>query len=75
VVGSIRNALMLDQARQFAEREKFLHDVTSHIRNSASIQSILETTATELGRAFGARRASIYVGEAKTSPNTEPAKE
>jgi sensor domain CHASE-containing protein/GAF domain-containing protein len=75
VVGSIRNALMLDQARQFAEREKFLHDVTSHIRNSASIQSILETTATELGRAFGARRASIFVGEAKTSPSTEPAKE
>jgi GAF domain-containing protein/HAMP domain-containing protein len=75
VVGSIRNALMLDQARQFAEREKFLHEVTSRIRNSASIQSILETTATELGRALGARRASIFVGEAKTSPGTGPAKE
>jgi GAF domain-containing protein len=62
VAGSIRNVLLLNQTRQYAERERMLHEVTSRIRNSASIQSILETTANELGRALGARRASIHVG-------------
>ncbi len=68
VAGSIRNALLLKQTRQFAERERMLHLVTSRIRNSASIQSILETTAVELGRALGARRASVQVGENTSLP-------
>jgi GAF domain-containing protein/HAMP domain-containing protein len=68
VAGSIHNVMLLNQTRLSAERERKLHEVASRIRNSASIQSILETSAVELGRALGARRASIQVGDVDPQP-------
>jgi GAF domain-containing protein/HAMP domain-containing protein len=75
VAGSIRNALLLNQTRQYAERQRMLHEVASRIRNSASIQTILETTAVELGKALRARKATVQVGMSavrlKSSPESE----
>ncbi len=58
----IRNVNLLGAARQQAERERLLYDVTSQIRRSADMHAILESTASELGRLLGARRAHITLG-------------
>lgn len=63
----IANARLLDQIRRQAERERVLYDVTSKIRRSTDVQTILATTASELTKAIGARGTQI-----KLSVQTEP---
>ncbi|MBI5965400.1 MAG: GAF domain-containing protein [Chloroflexi bacterium] len=57
----IANARLLEQIRLQAERERVIFEVTSKIRRSTDIQSILMTTASELTRITGARYAKIQV--------------
>jgi sigma-B regulation protein RsbU (phosphoserine phosphatase) len=57
----IANARLLEQIRAQAERERQLYDVTSKIRRSTDIQTILETTGNELMRVVGARSARIRI--------------
>jgi len=62
VAVSIRNTRLLEQTRRQAQHERLLHETTSKIRSSVDIQRILETTAKEISRAIGARRAHIEIG-------------
>ncbi len=64
----IANARLLEQIRQQAERERLLYEITSRIRRSTDMKTILATTASELTKAVGARRTQIRVGLA---PQTE----
>ena len=64
----IANARLLQQVRRQAERERMLYEVTSRIRRSTNIQTILSTTADELTKAIGARHAKVQV---KVSDNLE----
>jgi len=57
----IANARLLEQVRAQAERERVLFEITGKIRRAPDIQSILATTASELTRVVGARRAQIKV--------------
>ena len=61
VAVSIRNASLLENTRRQAERERQLFEITSKIRRSADIQTVLKTTVRELSTALGARRAHIAV--------------
>ncbi len=63
----IANARLLEQIRLQAERERVIYEVTSKIRRSTDIQSILMTTASELTRITGARYAKIQVKPIKDS--------
>jgi GAF domain-containing protein len=56
-----RNTQLLETTRQKAERERLLFDITSKIRRSTDIKSILQTTASEIGIALDARRAHIEI--------------
>lgn len=67
VAVSIRNASLLENSLHQAERERQLFEITSKIRRSTDIQSVLQTTVKELSTALGARRATIAV----TPPETE----
>jgi transcriptional regulator with GAF, ATPase, and Fis domain len=58
---SIRNASLLENTRRQAERERQLFEITSKIRHSTDVQSVLKTTVRELSTALGARRAHIAV--------------
>jgi GAF domain-containing protein len=58
----IANARLVDQIRRQAERERLLHEISSKIRRSTDMQSILSTTIQELRRATGARRTQIELG-------------
>jgi GAF domain-containing protein/HAMP domain-containing protein len=55
----IANARLLEQIRLQAERERLIYEVTSRIRRSTDIQSILVSTASEITRITGARYARI----------------
>lgn len=57
----IANARLLAQVRAQAERERALFEITGKIRRATDIQSILATTAGELTKVVGARRAEIKV--------------
>jgi GAF domain-containing protein len=57
----IANARLLDQVRAQAERDRLVYEVTSKIRRSTNIQSILTTTASELTKAVGARSTEIKI--------------
>ncbi|MBI3739006.1 MAG: GAF domain-containing protein, partial [Chloroflexi bacterium] len=57
----IANARLLEQIRSQAERERALYEITSKIRRSTDIQTILATTASELTKAVGARRTQIKI--------------
>ena len=69
----IANARLLEQVRRQAERERMLYAVTSKIRRSTNIRTILETTAGELSKAVGARRAQVKIAlddkSEKNAPN------
>jgi GAF domain-containing protein len=62
----IANARLVDQIRKQAERERLLHEISSKIRRSTDMQTILSTTIQELRRATGARRTQIELGVSGT---------
>ena len=57
----IANARLLEQLRAQAERERVIYEITSKIRRSTNVETILETTASELTKAVGARHARIRI--------------
>ena len=67
----IANARLVEQIRKQAGRERMLYEITSKIRRSTDMQTILSTTVTELSRATGAKKTQITIG----IPNeSQPAK-
>jgi GAF domain-containing protein len=57
----IANARLLEQLRAQAERERAIYEITSKIRRSTNMETILSTTASELTKAVGARHARIRI--------------
>jgi GAF domain-containing protein/HAMP domain-containing protein len=57
----IANARLVEQIRIQAERDRLIYEVTSKIRRSTDIQSIMIATANELTRLTGARYAKIQI--------------
>ncbi len=57
----IANARLIEQVRRQVDRERLLYDVTSKIRRSTDMQTIMTSTATELSKALGARRTQIKI--------------
>jgi GAF domain-containing protein len=76
----ISNARLIDQVRRQVDHERMLFEVTSKIRRSTDMQTIMATTTGELSKVLGARRAEIKIGLKETQPqasheeiNTAPA--
>ena len=57
----IANARLLQRVRRQAERERMLREITSKIRRSTDVKTILATTAKELTNAIGAQHAQVRV--------------
>ncbi len=58
----IANARLVGHIRKQAERERLLYEITSKIRRSTDIQTILSTTINEISRVTGAEKTRISVG-------------
>jgi putative methionine-R-sulfoxide reductase with GAF domain len=65
--GVVANIRLVNQVRQQVTRERQLFDVTSKIRYSVDMDTILETSAKEIARVLGARRASIHISAGKAT--------
>jgi GAF domain-containing protein/HAMP domain-containing protein len=57
----IANARLVEQIRVQAERDRLIYEVTSRIRRSTDIQSIMIATTNELTRLTGAHYAKIQI--------------
>jgi GAF domain-containing protein len=78
ILGTLAGSLagIIINAR-LAERQQSLFEITNKIRQSVDVETILETTATELAKALQARRARVEVGgelvDSPDSSNGNPA--
>lgn len=59
--GVIANIRLVNQVRQQVVRERQLFEVTSRIRESVDLETILRTSTQEICRVLGARKASIQI--------------
>jgi GAF domain-containing protein len=59
---AIQNARSYEEARRRAERERIIREVTTRIWASPDLESILQTTARELGRVLGTSHAVVRLG-------------
>jgi GAF domain-containing protein len=66
ISAAIQNTRLLEQVQQSARRERLIHEISSRVRRSADMKTILETTARELGRALNASRASVRIGKTES---------
>ena len=75
ILGTLAGSLsaIIVNAR-LSERQQQLFDITSKIRQSANMETILETTATELTKALQTRKTRIQVGGrlASLEPDSTP---
>lgn len=62
VATALQNARLLEQVQRTARRERMVHEIASKVRGAPDIQTVLETTAREVGRAFHAARATVRLG-------------
>jgi PAS domain S-box-containing protein len=61
---TLETARLFADTQRRAERERLIGEITTKIRASTDMHDILETAATELGRALGTSRALVRVGMA-----------
>jgi GAF domain-containing protein len=75
IAAGIQNTQLLDQVQRSARRERLIHEITSKVRRSPDIRSILETTTRELGRALNAVRSTVELGagNGEHEPSSGPA--
>jgi GAF domain-containing protein len=58
---ALENARLVEESQSIAMRERLANEVTSKIWASTTIDSILQTTVRELGRALEAAEVNIEV--------------
>ena len=61
IAAGIQNAQLLDQVQRTARRERLIHEITSRVRRSPDIKSVLDTTTRELARALNAVRSTAVL--------------
>lgn len=59
----LESSRLLHEAQRLAAREQQINRIASEVRSSADLDSILQNTVRELGKALGARRTVIQLGE------------
>jgi GAF domain-containing protein len=58
---ALENARLLEELQQRAERERQIGSIVSKVRSRADIDSILRTTAEELGRSLGVAEVLVQL--------------
>ncbi|MGB8214727.1 MAG: GAF domain-containing protein [Anaerolineales bacterium] len=72
----ISNARLIEQVRHQVDYQRLLFDVTSKIRRSTDMHTIMATTTAELSKALGAQRAHIKLEiEDETDTESQPGSE
>jgi GAF domain-containing protein len=61
-----QNVRLLDEAKRAAQNEALVNDLSNQLQRQTDLNSMLHITATELGKALGARKARIRLGTETT---------
>ncbi len=67
----LSNAELISTVRKQVDRQQLIYEATSRIHRSVDIQTILETSASEIARAVGAKRAQIKISVGDTRCDKE----
>jgi GAF domain-containing protein len=62
---ALENARLLEELQERAEQEHLVSDISSKVRKSISIDDILRTTVTELGKSLGISEVQIQLTNAE----------
>jgi GAF domain-containing protein len=64
---AVENAQLFEQARQRAERERLVADITAKVRASSDVETIMRTAVQELGRALNADRTRVQLAAGRVA--------
>jgi GAF domain-containing protein/HAMP domain-containing protein len=64
----LESTRLLHEAQRLAAREQQINRIAGEMRGSVDLEAILQSTVRELGRALGARRTYIQLGEFSDQP-------
>ncbi len=65
---ALENARLLENIQERAEREHTVGEISSKVRSSQTIEAIMQTAVSELGKTLGVNEVSIQL---KTTDNTD----
>lgn len=63
---ALDNSRLLEETQKNAARDQLVANVTSRIRETLDMETVLQTAAVELRKAFGLQEAEIRLGESPT---------
>lgn len=66
---ALENSRLVDEAQKSALRDQMIANISSRVRETLDVESVIRTAATELRRVFDLKEAEINIG----SPQTEAA--
>ncbi|MGD0174604.1 MAG: GAF domain-containing protein [Anaerolineales bacterium] len=72
VAVAAQNARLFSQVSLRAERERKVVEITSHLRSTNDVSSILQTAVSELRRALGISSGTVMVGPMRPAKIEEP---
>jgi GAF domain-containing protein len=64
---ALENSRLVDEAQKSAQRDQMIANISSRVRETLDVESVIRTAATELRRVFDLKEAEISVG----SPQAE----
>jgi GAF domain-containing protein len=59
---AIENARLFEQVQSRAARERLIREITDRVRGAVDVESILQTTVQEVGKALGASHGLVRLG-------------
>lgn len=70
---ALENSRLVDEAQKSALRDQMIANVSTRVRETLDIESVVRTAATELRRAFDLKEAEILIGSPQTDINQKDA--
>jgi len=68
---TLENMRLFEEARRRARREQIIREITTKMRGSTDLDTILQTTVQELAKVLGTSRTFVQLGTAPQSVNSE----